>query len=300
MGPGKGVERRRGNRLGFWFFRTAVRLFGLGGAYGFLYFVALHYLAVDRGLVAETLAYVRRRFPGHGFPRQLLDVYLLFVNQGKGLIDRFALASGYSDIHIDIRGFDRLKRLLAESDKGLILLTAHVGTWQVAMTALHGMDRTVHLMMRPEDNRAVKQALNIDGGDEQVKIISTSDHLGGVLDAIKAIERGEVVSIMGDRVYGFSAAEATFLGDRVRFPHGAFTLAAAVQRPVVVLLAAKVGTKRYVVDVTNVIPPPAGGRRNRDAALEEALQRFADVLERFVREHPYQWFVFRDIWTSND
>ena len=47
MSPKKGVERKRGNRLGFWFFRQRrVRLFGLRGAYGLLYFVCLYYLAL--------------------------------------------------------------------------------------------------------------------------------------------------------------------------------------------------------------------------------------------------------------
>jgi predicted LPLAT superfamily acyltransferase len=300
MGRSRAVERKRGNRLGFWFFRTAVSLFGLGGAYGFLYFVGLYYLVVDRGLVKATLAYVRRRFPDHGPLRRLLDVYLLFVSQGKNLIDRYALAAGYSDISLDIKGFDELKRLYSAGSKGFILLTAHVGNWQAAMMALHGIGRPVHLMMRPEDNQAVKQTLNIDGGGEKVKVIFTDDSLAGAIQAVKVLEQGDLVAIMGDRVYGFSSAEATFLGDQVCFPHGAFTLAAAVQCPVVVLLSAKVGTKKYVVDVSHVIPPPAGGRRRKDAAMGEALQQFADVLEQFVREYPYQWFVFRDIWTSNE
>ncbi len=89
MSPKKDVERKRGNRLGFWFFRTAVRLFGLRGAYGLLYFVSLYYLAFDRAAVAASKAYVRRRFPDHGIIRQQFDVYLLFVSQGKSLIDRY-------------------------------------------------------------------------------------------------------------------------------------------------------------------------------------------------------------------
>ena len=31
--------RKRGNRLGFWFFKTSLRAFGLRGAYGLLYVV---------------------------------------------------------------------------------------------------------------------------------------------------------------------------------------------------------------------------------------------------------------------
>ena len=295
----KDVERKRGNHLGFWFFRTAVRFFGLGGAYGFLYFVGLYYLIVDRALVSATLAYTRRRFPEHGAIQQLFDVYLLFVNQGKSLIDRYAVAAGYRDMTIDILGYEELKRLTADG-KGFILLTAHVGNWQVAMTALSRFGKTVYLMMRPEDNVAVKKALNIDSEEESVKIISTDDSLNGVIEAMKAIKNGNIVSIMGDRTYGFSAAEASFLGGNVYFPYGAFSLATAVQCPVVVFLSAKTGVRRYIVDVTHIIPPPAGVRGKKDEEINVALQEFADVLEEYVASYPFQWFAFRNVWKSNE
>jgi predicted LPLAT superfamily acyltransferase len=294
-----GVERKRGNRLGFWFFRTAVRFCGLGGAYGLLYFVCLYYLLLDRAVVAASLAYVVRRFPEHGRVRRLFDVYLLLVSQGKSLIDRYTMAAGYDGIEMELQGFEQVKALIEPGEKGLILLTAHVGNWQAAMTALKGFGTSVHLMMRPEDNAAVKQALNIDGEDETVKVIYTDESLGGVIEALKAINRGELVSIMGDRTYSFSADEARFLGGIVRFPFGAFTLAAAAQCPVVVLLSAKVGAKKYLVDITHIIPPPAGGRGKRAKEMRGTLQAFADILEEYVERYPYQWFVFRDIWKSN-
>jgi predicted LPLAT superfamily acyltransferase len=295
----KGVERKRGNQLGFWFFRTAVRLFGLGGSYGLLYFVGLYYLIVDRPLVAASLAYTRRRFPEHGAIRQLIDVYLLFVNQGKSLIDRYAVAAGYKDMAIDISGYEELE-LLSAQGKGFILLTAHVGNWQIAMTALNRFRKTVYVMMRPEDNIAVKQALNIDREEESVKIISTDDSLNGVIEAMKAIKNGNIVSIMGDRTYGFSAAEASFLGGKVYFPYGAFSLASAVQCPVVVFLSAKTGVNRYIVDVSHIIPAPAGVRGKKDEEIRTALQEFADVLEEYVTAYPFQWFAFRDVWKSNE
>lgn len=299
MPPKKGVERKRGNQLGFWFFRTAVRLFGLGGSYGLLYFVCLYYLIVDRALVQASLAYIKRRFPGHGTVRQLFDVYLLFVSQGKSLIDRYAMAAGYTAIAIDIEGYDKLQDLAGQG-KGFILLTAHVGNWQAAMTALSRFNKTVCLMMRPEDNRAVKKNLNIDNEEDGVRIISTDDSLNGVIEAMKALKNGNLVSIMGDRTYGFSAEEATFLGEKVRFPYGAFSLASAVQCPVVVLLSAKTGVKRYVVDVSHIIPAPAGGRGKKEEEIQAALQQFADVLEEYVQDYPFQWFAFRDVWKSNE
>ncbi|HUI45030.1 MAG TPA: lysophospholipid acyltransferase family protein [Nitrospirota bacterium] len=299
MSQKNSVERKRGNRLGFWLFQAAVIIFGLRGAYGLLYFVGFHYLIFDRTAVAASMAYVRRRFPEHSPLRRRFDAYLLFVNQGKSLIDRYYAASGRGDIAIEIRGYDNVLNLLGAGNRGFILLTAHVGNWQVAMTALRKFGRTVHLMMRREDNAAVKEALNIDSEGEMVKILYTDDSLGGVVEAMKAIDRGDLVSIMGDRTYEYSAMEASFLGEKVRFPYGAFSLASAAQCPVVVLLSAKAGLKKYITDVSHVIQPPAGARRNKETAIKAAVQEFAGILEEYVREYPYQWFVFRDVWASN-
>jgi predicted LPLAT superfamily acyltransferase len=300
MAPKNGIERKRGNRLGFWFFRAAVRAFGLRGAYGLLYFVSLYYLATDRPAVSASLAYVTRRFPGHGALRRVFDVYLLFVSQGKNLIDRFAVASGYEDIDIRIRGYDQVLDLCKDPAKGFILLTAHVGNWQVAMDALRRFGRTVHLMMRPEDNSAVRDALQIDAAQDRVRFLFTDDALGGVIEAMKAVNRGDIVAIMGDRTYGYSAVEASFLGNGVRFPYGAFSLASAAQCPVVVLLSARLGVNRYVMDVSHIIDAPAGARGRKEAAMKAAVQEFAQALEGYVADHPYQWFVFRDIWKSNE
>jgi predicted LPLAT superfamily acyltransferase len=296
--PQKKVERKRGNKLGFWVFRTAVKTAGLRGAYGLLYIVGLYYLAFDRAAVAASMAYITRRFPEHGLLRRLVDVYLLFVNQGKSLVDRYYVLAGGQDIEIDIRGYERLRGLLS-GEKGLILLTAHVGNWQVAMTALRRLGKTVHLMMRPEDNPAVKESLNIDNERESVRVLYTDDSLGGVVEAMKAIGHGDLVSIMGDRAYEYGSVEASLLGGDVRFPYGAFSMAAAAQCAVVVLLSAKTGTREYIVDVTNVIDPPGGRREQKQEQIKACARDFARILEDYSAVYPYQWFVFRDVWRSN-
>jgi len=295
----KAIERKRGNRLGFWFFRTAVRIFGLRGAYGLLSFVSLYYLTFDRAVVAASKAYVRRRFPDHGVLRQMFDVYLLFVGQGKSLIDRYYVTAGGADIDLELVGYEKIRDYLAEQRTGMIFLTAHVGNWQAAMTALRNLKRTVHIMMRPEDNVSVKEALGIDSDREAIRIIHTDGALGGVLEALQAIGRGEIVSLMGDRTYGYASVEASLLGGSVRFPYGAFSLAAAARCPIAVLLSAKVGVKKYVTDISHVISPPAGKRGDRDAEIAACVQEFAGVLEEFCVRYPYQWFVFRDVWKGN-
>lgn len=276
-----------------------MRCTGLRGAYGLLYFVSAYYLIFDRPLVAQSLPYIRRRFPGHGRLQQLFSLYLLFVSQGKCLLDRFAMAAGYDGIGVEIEGYDALRQLLDGSDRGLIMVTAHVGSWQVAMASLKKMDRDVRLMMRPEDNEALRESLDLYGGDERVQVILTSGALGGVVEAMKAIDEGAIVILMGDRPYDFPAVSASFLGGEARFPYGAFTLATAARCPVVVLLSAKVAADRYVVDVSNRIHIPANARLLRGEGAAAQVRQYVGILERYVERFPFQWFVFRDLWTED-
>ena len=127
---------RRGNELGIWFFKAFLKLFGLRGTYGLLYLVSLHYALFDRRLVASTLPYIRRRFPGCGPFEERLHVYRLLVSQGKQLIDRYAAVSGAAVFEVLFRGGDEVLSLIRNSERGAILLTSHQGNWQVALTAL--------------------------------------------------------------------------------------------------------------------------------------------------------------------
>ena len=289
-------SKKRGNRPGFWFFRTSVRLFGLRGTYGLLYIICLYYALCDRSAISAALSYIERRFPGSGFLRRRLDVYRLFVSQGKQLIDRYAVLSAQTMFDIRLKGYEQFTALLQDSRKGLILLTTHVGNWQIAMTTLKNIGRTVYLLMRPEDNPAVEGSLNISREQRHIKIISPEQDLGGVVEIMNVLRQGHVVSIMGDRSYGFNAIEVSFLGEKAWFPYSAFTIAAAAGCPVVVLFAAKASAYRYIIDVSNVLYPRYEGRRNKREQLQEWVQKFVAILERYVNQYPYQCFLFHDIW----
>ena len=284
--------------MGFWFFRVCLKLFGLSGAYGLLYFVCVHYLLFDKKAVTNALAYIKRRFPGCGWFKSQVKVYRLFVSQGKQLIDRFAIISGTAKFDIELKGYERLSALLADKNKGFVLLTAHVGNWQVALTTLKNMHKPVYLVMRPEDNAAVRESLNIDAQDDFIRVISPEGYLGGVVEAMNVLREGSIVSIMGDRKYGFEGIDISFLKDRAYFPFGAFSIAASSNCPVVVLLSAKLPGRKYIVDVSHVLFPGYEGTKDKREQLRKYVQEFAGVLDKYVEEYPYQCFLFHDVWRA--
>lgn len=288
--------KKRGNALGFWFFKTSLRVVGLRGTYGFLYFVCLHYLIFDKEAVKGALAYFKHRFPTAGLIKLYFYVYRLFISQGIQLIDRYALISGNKKIDVSIKGYDKLLSLCQSSQKGFILLTAHFGNWQIAMSSLKDMPKTVYLLLRPEDNAALEESLRISGISSRIKIISPESDLGGVIEVMKALQEGSVVSIMGDRRYGFDYIEADFFSEKAGFPYGAFSIAAAAKVPIVVLLSARESYCKYVADISGIISPQCSLGRNKKEQLRPFVKEFASMLERVSLDYPFQCFLFQDIW----
>ena len=276
-----------------------MRLFGLSGAYALLYPVCLYYLIFDRSAVAASMAYVKRRFPTYNMLRRTFAVYMLFVNQGKSLIDRYYSSARPGKIDMELKGYNKIKNILADSQRGMILLTAHVGNWQIAMTALQRLGKTVYLLMSSEVNAAVKITLNIDDENEKVKIISPEGAFGGVIEIVRAVDEGNIVSIMGDRSYGRDTVEVLLLGEKAYFPHSAFTIAATAGCPIVILLSAKVGGKKYMVDISHVIETRISSKAEKQKEIKGHVQEFAGILEGFASEYPLQWFLFHDLWNDD-
>lgn len=292
--------KMRGGNFGIWYFKMMVSLFGLRGTYGFLYIVCLYYVIFDRNAVSSAMPYVKRRFNGSGPLKRYWNIYMLFISQGKQLIDRYACISGRVDFDTSSRGMDEFVSLVNSSEKGVVLLTSHVGNWQIAMTMLAKLKKTVHLLMKPEENPVIKDSLDVTGDRGNMKVISPDGHLGGVVEIMNALHKGDIVAIMGDRGYDSSLTDVLFLGEKAHFPLSAFTIAAGASCPLVVLLSKKESVRKYNVDVSNVLEPVYNGRKNKREQLKKWVQEYALILEGFSEENPYQCFMFSDLWKKTN
>lgn len=295
--PSRIKARKRGNRAGILFFVVLTRIGGLSAAYAMLNFVCLYYFLADREAARSALAYVRRRFPAAGPLKHRWLAYRLFVSQGRCLIDRNAMLGGRFRFHFRFDGRREFEQLVAGCP-GLILLTSHVGNWQIAMGALDKLDKPIHLLMRREDNDAVRRAFRLDQTDGPIRIISIDEPFGGVVEVMNALRAGHVVSLMGDRPYDFDSVAVDFLGAPARFPYSAFTIAAMAEVPVAVMYSAKISRNAYAIEVPAVYYPRKCKKGDKQELWAPYVQQYADTLAAFLRKYPLQFFAFQDLWTS--
>jgi len=288
-------ERRRGNRLGFWLFATTTHWLGLRGAYLLLLPVAGYYALFDRAAVASTRPYLCRRFPHAGRIRLRFLAWRIFVEQGKSLIDRYDLMAGGTQLCLTVSGLERVKAVLA-NDHGMVLLTSHFGAWQTVMSALQKLGRPVFLVMRPEQNQAVREALQISKETVNVQIIPAGDFVDHAGRLVAALSAGGIVAIMGDRHYGAATLPVRFLGQQAFFPYGALAVAAATRSPVTVMLAAKTGPYSYQIELIEPFQPIYDRARPRPEQLAAWVQVYAAAIERFAWRYPFQCFLYQDVW----
>jgi len=89
---------------------------------------------------------------------------------------------------------------------------------------------------------------------------------------------------------------ALFHTPRLSLPASAFAVARAAQCPVVALFVPKTGVASYRIEAV-LFGAPA--REDRQSA-REGVRAFAEALAEFTQRHPYQCFLFADIWCQTE
>ncbi|MDT8423976.1 MAG: lysophospholipid acyltransferase family protein [Desulfuromonadales bacterium] len=280
-------------------FYLLIRLGGRRAAYLLLYLVVFYYVLLP-AVRRKCYYYLERRFPQAGVWGRFKNSYLMTLDLGKVLVDRALVGIlGADEITVELHGKEELLELLAER-KGLILVNAHVGCWQVAMSALGFMKTPVNLLMQREAGDIDRHYFEHAGIECPYRIIDPRGYLGGALEMIEVLKRGEVLSVMGDRMLGDdrNGVDVEFMGGTVTLPFSAYKLASATGAPIVALFSYKTGADSYALKLYRTIRVP-GGLGRGSAVFVPYVREFAETLEEFCTEHPFQFFNFFDMWQNS-
>ena len=279
-------------------FYLMIRIGGRRAAYALLYLVVFYYVLLP-SVRQKCRFYLLRRFPTASGWESFCNSYQIILELGKVLIDRALVGIlGSEKVSVTLEGKKELLNLLAEK-KGVILINAHVGCWQVAMSALEFVDTPVNLLMQREEEDIDRHYYEHAGIECPYRIIDPRGYLGGVLEMVEVLKHGEVLSVMGDRMLGEDRNGVTveFMGGTVMMPFSAYKLASATGAPIVVLFSYKTGFDSYALKLYRTIRVPAGMGRG-SSVYQPFVREFAKSLEDFCYEHPFQFFNFFDLWQN--
>jgi Kdo2-lipid IVA lauroyltransferase/acyltransferase len=204
-------------------------------------------------------------------------------------LDRFG-PTALADLEVEGRGHWDAARARG---RGVILVTGHLGNWEVLGAWLATLGTPVWVIYHPFREKRLDRF--VYGRRERVGVRGIPAE-GSPLRALRALRRGEILGILLDRVPRGESVACTFFGRECRAASGPARLALATGAPVVpACLVYRQGVMRVrfepAIDSAEV---PAGA--DLGDVLRESTQRQARVLEDWIRDSPEQWPWFYDRW----
>jgi len=215
----------------------------------------------------------------------------------RTLLDRFYILLGKTECY-SVTGHGRAL-LLAEKERGrgVILLGAHLGSFEACRVFLKDkVALDVHIVAYFGASQKVRTTLNLLDPEQAKRVIDPTD-ADAVFQMREVVERGGILAILADRVgLGDKTVTVDFFGEPVKFPAGPYLLAHVLGCPVYSffgLLSKPYHYDNYLECLTERVVLP---RKDRQQALSEYAQSYADKLEYYCRKNPYNWFNFFDFW----
>jgi predicted LPLAT superfamily acyltransferase len=94
--------------------------------------------------------------------------------------------------------------------------------------------------------------------------------------------------------------EVEFLGGRIRLPTGPYVMAAVLGCPMYLTFGLHTAPDRYDLYCEPFAERVILPRRDRDEAIRQYAQRYADRLADHCEKAPLNWFNFYDYWIDDE
>ena len=282
----------RGSRAGIGFFRLWYRIFGYAHCKGMVWFVTFFYMLFDSGARKRVNPYIRHRFPPAGMLGRCRHRWCLFAHQGLCLLrqELFAqLGIQYENVYDSPEA-----RRVADSEKSGVLLYSHFGPWQMMMRGRATSRNTVNFLAQDDRNVTIDKMKSFSGEFPAGKVVPVHAGPGSLFALEQALERNELIAVMGDRNFEEAPLQVDFLGEKADFPVAAFYLAARRKCPVVCLFARPDDKGSYVLEFCEAMEVEMKGRSREQ--LRPYLERYVRHLEELCMKYPYDCFTMTDPW----
>lgn len=191
---------------------------------------------------------------------------------------------------------------LRDSHQGAVLLGAHFGSFYAMRAASQDEAMPIYPLVFLKNAKKFNDALRSLDPDSHTQLIEMDgEDLGFMLKVRELAEEGGLIAILADRVAaGGKNATVDFLGSKAQFPLGPYILAASLRCPVYFICGIYRDPKRYELYCEPFADRIVLPRKTRQEALQSYAQQYADIVARYARDTPDNWFNFYDFWTNDD
>ena len=245
-----------------------------------------------RSAVQNVTKNLRLVFPSASKKELSSKTKQLFRNYAKYLVDygRFANLEK-STLLKKIIYFDGKENLedALQMDKGLILLTAHLGNWELGGTFFGAYGLTTNVVTLPDEDPKIDDSRRWYRTKYGVKTITIGNSPFSTIKLVKALNNREIIAMLIDRYSGNQDnITVDFFNKPTLFPKGPFILSRITGAPIIVaFVVSENGGYRGIIEKPFIV--------TTEKKEDESLKKVVRILEEYIAKYPDQWYNFTAI-----
>ena len=285
--------KTRGGKFGQRFLLSFLKRFRVTALYPTLPFIIPFCLLFVREPNRALYRY-HRDIRGCGRWRALRSTFRNAYIFGKVVIDKFAIWAGRSEQFHVVQEHPEVPQQLFEQEKGVLFAGYHVGNFELLASTFINNPKKINVIIYGGESEMLSRQRSSVFLENEVNLIPIADDMSHLFAIKNALDNGEVVAILCDRLFGSPKRKTLdFLGHPANFPIGPFRLAAQMEVPVLSVAVLKEKSFRYNCRTTllNVDPDLTLNQR-----CDQLMEQYVKSMEEVLRQYPEQWFNLYDFW----
>lgn len=267
----------------------------LGSAYRLaVTFSDLHYLFADkdRRYVKENLEAI---FPEKS-RKEIMEIRLrMFRNFAKYLVDffRFSLIDAeYFRRNIKTENMHYFEEALSKG-KGVIVLTAHLGNWELGGVAMAFAGYPCWAVALPHRSKKVNEFFNLQRESKGLKVIPLGR---AVRTCLNLLQENKLIALVGDRDFTEKGILTNFFDKPTLLPEGPAAFALRTGAPILPGFMLRNKDESFTLRMEK--PLYFSPSRENDKDLLQVINQYKVVMEEYIRNYPDQWFMFKRFWAE--
>lgn len=246
-------------------------------------------------LVLKNLKYT---MPEKNFMNRLFIMFKVWYNLGSLIgeylyIFKMKKNKIFKYVHIN----EETKNIIDEikqNKTGSLIFSGHISNWEMGLRALTDNDVKLDAVFRLPNNPLIGRKYTSDLRESLgIKMITKEDN--AAFKIIKALKRGENVIILVDqRDSSTSGILLNFFGKKALTNKTLYIIAKRMNIPI---YGTRVIRNKGLVNFELVLEKKQ--IINDDTNEATFTQNINDILERWIREYPEQWFWVHNRWKGN-
>ncbi len=237
---------------------------------------------IEKAGIIPTPDLIKQTF--YNFTYYLID-FLACSKINEKNIDQFIISQGENYINEALR-----------LNKGVIILSAHIGNWELGGIYLGLKGYKFNAVAFPHKTQRVNKIFDSRRESHKIKLLYLKKAAQGCLTALK---NNELVALIADRLFNQEEKPiiVNFMNSKIKVPRGPALLSIKTGAPLIPTFQIKTNKNKFPLFIEKPIIPKKFNKNTLENDIIELAQKYMNVVEKYIKQYPTQWFAFQDIFS---